>query len=71
MKKSLAVTAIVAVLSSSASFAQGLSIGDAKADTGQLKLSGAIRSRFLHKDYADPAVKAAIMIGNWRISNWY
>ena len=71
MKKSLAVTAIVAVLSSSASFAQGLSIGDAKADTGQLKLSGAIRSRFYIKIMPTLPVKAAIMIGNWRISNWY
>ena len=67
MKKSLAVTAIVAVLSSSASFAQGLSIGDAKVDTGQLKLSGAIRSRFLHKDYADPASEGSN--NDWKLAD--
>lgn len=52
MKKSLLWLGALSLLASTPGFAADLSWGDPKAQAGEIKLSGALRTRFLHKDYA-------------------
>lgn len=57
----------LAICSSPISFASGLSVGDAQVDTGELKLSGAIRTRFQHKDFADSASEGSN--DDWKLAD--
>lgn len=67
MKRSLLSIALFSMLASSVSFADGLSVGDATTEAGQLKLSGALRSRYIHKDYADSASEGAN--NDWKLAD--
>ena len=51
MKRTLLFLGSIGLFSSMPMYAADLSIGDPSTDTGQLKLSGAIRTRYIHKDY--------------------
>lgn len=54
MKKIYICVAVATLLKTSISYASGdLSWGDKRADTGQLAISGAVRTRFQHKDFFD------------------
>ncbi|MFV5455244.1 hypothetical protein [Acinetobacter towneri] len=56
MKKLYVSVAVATLFSSTITYASGeLSWGDKQADTGQLAISGAIRTRFQHKDFSDEA----------------
>ncbi|MEX7477818.1 hypothetical protein AB0861_016770, partial [Acinetobacter baumannii] len=51
MKRSLLFLGILSLTSGTQVSAADLSWGDPTLDSGQFKVSGAIRSRYLHKDY--------------------
>ncbi|ENU58059.1 hypothetical protein L291_0814 [Acinetobacter guillouiae MSP4-18] len=51
MKKLFLFIGSMGLLVSMPSFAADLSIGDPKTESGELKLSGAIRTRYMYKDY--------------------
>ena len=51
MKRTLLFLGSIGLFSSMPMYASDLSIGDPSTDIGQLKLSGAIRTRYIHKDY--------------------
>lgn len=57
MKKSILSLGFASLFLSSASFAENLAWGDIATEEGQFKVSGAVRTRFLHKDYADPVLQ--------------
>ena len=48
-------------------YAQDLSWGDPKAEAGQVKVSGAIRTRYLSKDFQDEANEGSN--NNWRLAD--
>lgn len=51
MKRTLLFLGSIGLFSSMPMYASDLSIGDPSTDIGQLKISGAIRTRYIHKDY--------------------
>ncbi len=59
MKRTLLFLGSIGLFSSIPMYAADLSIGDPSTDTGQLKLSGAIRTRYIHKDYVVEANKGS------------
>ncbi|OTG81055.1 porin [Acinetobacter sp. ANC 4648] len=67
MKRYLLPIMLCSLFTSSVSLADGLSVGDASVDTGQLKLSGAIRTRYIAKDYANQANEGANK--DWKLSD--
>lgn len=67
MKKSLISLSIISVLFSPVAFAGGLSVGSPEAQAGQLKLNGAIRTRYQHKNFADDASEGTN--GDWKLAD--
>jgi len=59
MKRTLLFLGSIGLFSSIPMYAADLSIGDPSTDTGQLKLPGAIRTRYIHKDYVVEANKGS------------
>ncbi|AWL27619.1 hypothetical protein DJ533_02945 [Acinetobacter defluvii] len=67
MKKLWLYCATATLLSSSLSYADGLTWGDKQAEAGQLTVSGAVRTRYQHKDFADDASEGAN--GDWKLAD--
>ncbi|GEM_PF-6657227 len=59
MKRSLLFLGILSLTAGVQVSAADLSWGDPTLDSGQFKISGAVRSRYLHKDYVVDANKAS------------
>lgn len=67
MKKSILCLGLCAALSSVNSFADALAWGDAKAESGQFKINGAIRTRYQYKDFADDAMEGKN--SDWKLAD--
>lgn len=67
MKKLWLYCATATLLSSSLSYADGLTWGDKQVDAGQLTVSGAVRTRYQHKDFADDASEGTN--GDWKLAD--
>lgn len=67
MNKSLLLLTTTIVFAPTVLYAQDLSLGDPKTDVGQVKLSGAIRTRYLSQDYQDQANEGSN--NNWRLAD--
>lgn len=68
MKKSILSLGLIALFFNSSSFAESLTWGDVATDNGQFKVSGAVRTRFLHKDYADQAIQGS-KNDDWKLAD--
>ena len=68
MKKSILSLGLASLFFSPISFAENLAWGDIATKEGQFKVSGAVRTRFLHKDYADQAIQGTNN-DDWKLSD--
>lgn len=68
MKKSILSLGLFSLFFNSGSFADSLAWGDVATDSGQFKVSGAVRTRFLHKDYADQAIQGT-KNDDWKLAD--
>ncbi|EXG97435.1 phosphate-selective porin O and P family protein [Acinetobacter baumannii 1064293_45] len=68
MKRSLLFLGILSLTSGTQVSAADLSWGDPTLDSGQFKVSGAIRSRYLHKDYVVGANEGS-QNDDWRLTD--
>ncbi|OTG63457.1 porin [Acinetobacter silvestris] len=68
MKKSVVSIGLVSLFFASCSFAENLAWGDIATEEGQFKVSGAVRTRFLHKDYVDKAIQGT-KNDDWKLSD--
>ena len=68
MNLSIHAVGLIAILSSFSTFAGNLSLGDPKAETGEVKVSGAIRTRFLYKDFVNPANEGSAN-NDWKLAD--
>lgn len=68
MKRILFSLSLASLLFSSNSFAENLSWGDRNLQEGQFKISGAVRTRFLHKDYADQTLQGS-KNDDWKLAD--
>ncbi|OTG86727.1 hypothetical protein B9T31_06950 [Acinetobacter sp. ANC 4558] len=59
---------LVTTLMSSSSFAAQLSLGDPQLDSGEVKLTGAIRTRYLHKNYSNKANQGSAN-NDWKLAD--
>ncbi|AYO52815.1 hypothetical protein [Acinetobacter wuhouensis] len=67
MKKLWLYCATATLLSSSLSYADSLTWGDKQAEAGQLTVSGAVRTRYQHKDFSDEASEGTN--GDWKLAD--
>lgn len=67
MKKLWLYYVTVTLFSSSLSHADGLTWGNKQAEAGQFTVSGAVRTRYQHKDFADEASEGTI--GDWKLAD--
>lgn len=68
MKRSLLFLGILSLTAGTQVSAADLSWGDPTLDSGQFKVSGAIRSRYLHKDYVVGANEGS-QNDDWRLTD--
>ncbi|WP_372403731.1 hypothetical protein ACDW34_17225 [Acinetobacter piscicola] len=67
MKKLYFYCAAMTLFSSSLSYAGALTWGDMQAEAGQLSVSGAIRTRYQHKDFVDDDSEGSN--GDWKLAD--
>ncbi|MFU0500570.1 hypothetical protein ACMZ5D_07620, partial [Acinetobacter baumannii] len=68
MKRSLLFLGILSLTAGAQVSAADLSWGDPTLDSGQFKVSGAVRSRYLHKDYVVGANEGS-QNDDWRLTD--
>lgn len=68
MKKALFLLGSIGILANTPILAADLSIGDPKIQSGELKLTGAIRTRYIHKDYIVEANEGS-KNDDWRLAD--
>lgn len=67
MKNVWMCSSIIALLGSSLSHAEAFAWGDKQAEAGQLAVSGAVRTRYQYKDFADEASEGTN--GDWKLAD--